>query len=215
MPDSNLSISSLLPTKQSFSSHSLFTSFQNQYTLGPEPPATSFTIQPHYRFRWHIGESYFTAVRRLQSEWQAAYHQANNDQLMRLYLNDINLINRYYGLPEVPNLRVPEWPNRQAAEPAKTWTLAEAYRNAIARAGEKSITSTVDTAGTKAKAPRPVFEPEPMSFQYTPPPADDREAKGVNTVFFVDGSRLILGGVSPRTTKLKVYTFFNSRSMAL
>ncbi|KAF8538069.1 hypothetical protein BDD12DRAFT_886155 [Trichophaea hybrida] len=220
MPDPSTSISSLLPANQSISSHTIFTSFQPPYNLGAEPPATSFATQPHYTFRWQIGEPYFSAIHRLQSERQAAYNQANYDQL-QLYLNDINYVNRYYGLPEVPDLKFLQRPHRQLIEPTGSyhvWTLADAYRKAMARSGGISaaqIALAAPSSGTQEKATQTVPQPEPMCFQHTPTLSHGGEQKGSNTVFFVDGHRLILGGVSPKTTELKIYTYFNSRGMAV
>ncbi|KAF8247906.1 hypothetical protein K440DRAFT_661091 [Wilcoxina mikolae CBS 423.85] len=210
MPDPSTSISNLLPTNQSISSHAIFTSFQPPHNLGAEPPATCFATQPHYTFRWRIGEPYFSAIHRLQSERQAIYNQENHDQLLRLYLNDINYVNHYYGLPEVPDLQFLQCPHRQLVEPAgsyRTWTLADAYRKAMARAGGISaaqIALAAPSTSTQEKVTRTAPEPEPMCFQHTPSPAHGREQTGSNTVFFVDGHLLILGGVSPKTTELKV-----------
>jgi len=176
------------------------------------PPSSSFLLSPTREFYWRIGETYSQAVSRHLSEQRRAEHE----RTLAAYIHDINVVNSFYGVPQIG--KPPEPP----PEPGRRWELAEAYQAAVASGVQPSGRIVEDVAETFVE--HSTVEDAPV---VSVPPADATAAavqtsqasaappapKFGRLIVFVDACRLVMGGVSKRTTEPKVRKYFADRGL--
>jgi hypothetical protein len=183
-------------------------------------------------FRWRVGESYASALERYMSQ-RVATTLAN-------YIADINHVNSYYGLPLVP-IPIDNAGGNTPITPPKKWHLAEAYKTAMARhAAEDSVPHAAkkepkdavshETEMEDVEIATIVDDPDwarevgnAATAEHLSRPRDGlaKQATLVSNpdsstsefVCLVDRNRMVVRGVSRKTTEEKVRAFFADRNI--
>ncbi|KAA8898848.1 hypothetical protein FN846DRAFT_991047 [Sphaerosporella brunnea] len=189
--------------------------------------------EPANPFDWRVGESYESFLQRYLAREAAS--------TLRTYINDLNVVNAYYGFPSLPlpaqEQLVAQPQQQQQQQPGvKRWELAEAYQAATAAGqavGEPLLGGSSEAAAEAVEASG--LEDLDISGSFTEistlpgtysasatvedtfagrghvPQQQHRPNEGQEFLCLVAANRIIVRGVSARTTEEKVRRFFAER----